>query len=108
MSLHLNTTVRFRPRPSSGGAAKIRGCIRRGYLEDQVAIEMSGKYFGERAYNFHERNVLSLKNYSLSEYFEHMFDYLFPPVFHMQQRGRFDLFEQKELAVLNFLRRLHE
>lgn len=74
---------------------EIRGWVRRGCLSDQAGIEMSGKYLGGRAYHFFERDILDLKRrYSLMEYFEYMFDYLFPPDFRMQQCDKFDIFEQ--------------
>ncbi len=89
---------------------EIRSWVQRGCLSEQAGIEMSGKYLGGRAYLFFERGVLAVKKpfLSLAGYFKHLFDYLFPLDFRMQQRDKFDLFEQRELSVLDFLRRLHE
>ncbi|KIJ11621.1 hypothetical protein PAXINDRAFT_15531 [Paxillus involutus ATCC 200175] len=65
---------------------EVREWIKRGRLTTQQGIKLSGKYLAHSAYNFFEWDILDLKKrYTLSEYFESMFDYLFPPDFHMQQ-----------------------
>ncbi|KAF7964565.1 hypothetical protein HWV62_5608, partial [Athelia sp. TMB] len=81
-----------------------------GRLRTQQAIRVSGKYLSDKAYRFFELNVLqNRKKYrSLTEYFEDLFDYLFPPGFRMQQRDKFDRFEQRDLPALDFLRRIQE
>jgi hypothetical protein len=51
---------------------------------------MLGKYLGGQAYGFYERNILDLgKRYSLTKFFEQLFDYVFLPDFRMQQRQKF-------------------
>ncbi|KIM72358.1 hypothetical protein PILCRDRAFT_829797 [Piloderma croceum F 1598] len=56
--------------------------IKRGRMSTQQGIELSGKYCGGRAYKFFERDILNVrKKYLLAEYFEAMFDYLFPATF---------------------------
>lgn len=89
---------------------EMRNWAKRGRLSDRQGIKTSGKYLGGRAYHFYERDVLDLKkNYvSFTEYFEALFDYVFPADFRMQQRDKFDLCKQQDLSVLDYLRRLHE
>ncbi|KAI6137844.1 hypothetical protein BKA82DRAFT_4263180 [Pisolithus tinctorius] len=61
------------------------------------------------ARQFYERDILDLrKRYSLTEFFEALFDYIFPADFRMQQRDKFDACRQDHRSVLDFLRRLQE
>lgn len=88
---------------------EVRAWAQRGCLSEQAAVELSGKYLGGRAYHFFERDVLDLKRrYTLTEFFEHLFDYVFPPDFRMQQCDKFDVCEQRDQSVLDYLHRLHE
>ncbi|KAJ3554430.1 hypothetical protein NP233_g12425 [Leucocoprinus birnbaumii] len=88
---------------------EVRNWVERGRLSETQGIKMSGKYLGGRAYHFFERDVLDLrKGYTtLTEYFEAMFDYLFPADFRMQQRDKFDACDQRDLSVQDYLRMLH-
>ncbi|KAF9440003.1 hypothetical protein P691DRAFT_689034, partial [Macrolepiota fuliginosa MF-IS2] len=71
-------------------------------------IELLGKYLSGNAYCFFEHDILDLgQKYTLTEYFEHLFDYVFPADFWMQQRDKFDTCEQ-EWSVMDFLHHLHE
>jgi hypothetical protein len=69
-----------------------------------------GKYLGGHTYYFYKRNILDLKKgyKSLTEYFEAMFDYVFPVDFQMQQHDLFDTCEQDNQTVLDFLQQLHK
>jgi hypothetical protein len=54
----------------------------RARLTTTQGLCMLGKHLGGPAYKFFERDVLDLrKKYSLTEFFEHLFDYIFPPDF---------------------------
>ncbi|KAF7974734.1 hypothetical protein HWV62_11411 [Athelia sp. TMB] len=88
----------------------IQDLKRNGHLRTQQIIRLSGKYMSGKAYRFFEQNVLQKrKKYNtLTEYFEELFDYIFPPGFRMQQRDKFDRFEQLSLPAVDFLRRLQE
>ncbi|KAG1865052.1 hypothetical protein DFJ58DRAFT_655532 [Suillus subalutaceus] len=47
---------------------------------------MIGKYLGGNTYRFYECDVLDLKKkYSLTDFFEQLFDYVFPTDFRMIQ-----------------------
>jgi hypothetical protein len=48
------------------------------------------------------------KKYTLAEYFEAMFDYIFPATFRMDQRDKFDECSQHNMSALDFLRQLQE
>ncbi|KAF9237210.1 hypothetical protein BU15DRAFT_37603, partial [Melanogaster broomeanus] len=86
---------------------EVREWIVRGRLTPNQGIKLSGKYLAQSAYNFYERDILDLKKrYTLTEYFESMFDYLFPPDFRMQQRDKFDVCTQEKKSVRDFLRKL--
>jgi len=64
--------------------------VSRARLSDWQGIRMLGKYLAGSAYKFFERDVLDLqKKYSLTEFFEGLFDYIFPPDFRMLQRVKF-------------------
>jgi hypothetical protein len=53
------------------------------------SIRMLGKYLSGLAYQFYEHDILDLqKGYSLTEFFEQLFNYIFPSDFHMQQCQR--------------------
>ncbi|KIJ08247.1 hypothetical protein PAXINDRAFT_89137, partial [Paxillus involutus ATCC 200175] len=66
-------------------------------------------YLDGRAYKFYEHNVLDLKKkYSLTEFFEALFDYIFPANFCMHQRDKLDSCRQDSWSVLDFMRRLQE
>lgn len=59
-------------------------------LTTNQSLRMLGKYLGGQAYRFFESNVLDLqKDYSLTEFFEQLFDYVFPPDIQMLQRQKF-------------------
>ncbi|KAG1839437.1 hypothetical protein DFJ58DRAFT_667755, partial [Suillus subalutaceus] len=50
-------------------------------LSTQQSLCMIGKYLGGNAYRFYECNVLDLKKrYSLTNFFEQLFNYVFPMV----------------------------
>ncbi|KAF9440525.1 hypothetical protein P691DRAFT_687412, partial [Macrolepiota fuliginosa MF-IS2] len=83
--------------------------VQRGCLSERVGIELSGKYLAGSAYQFYECDILDLgQRYTLTEYFKHLFDYIFPADFWMQQRDKFDTCEQQEWSVMDFLCCLHE
>ncbi|KII84496.1 hypothetical protein PLICRDRAFT_80996, partial [Plicaturopsis crispa FD-325 SS-3] len=66
-----------------------------------------GKYLGGRAYQFYERDVLDRrKKYSLSEFFESLFDHVFPVDFRAQQREQFDACAQGSQTVRDHLQSL--
>lgn len=66
---------------------------------------MLGKYLGGQAYRFFEWDVLDLwKEYSLTEFFEQLFDYVFPSNFHMQQCQKFlDCKQDSNFLVSDYL-----
>ncbi|KAG1799667.1 hypothetical protein EV424DRAFT_1267612, partial [Suillus variegatus] len=67
-----------------------------------------GKYLGNQAYRFYERDILDLrKEYTLTEFFEQLFDYLFPLDFCMQQCQRFiECKQDTKLSVRDYLHQL--
>jgi hypothetical protein len=77
-------------------------------LSTHQSIRMLGKYLGSQAYKFFEHDVLDLrKNYSLTEFFEHLFDYIFPPDFWMLQRLKFsECHQDSKQSVRDYLHRL--
>jgi hypothetical protein len=76
---------------------EVRVWIKHGQLSTQQGIKLSGKYCGGKAYKFFECDILNArKKYTLAEYFEAMFDYLFPATFRMDQRD-------KLMRVLNMI-----
>jgi hypothetical protein len=86
---------------------EMRDWIKRGRLTTKQGIMISGKYCTGQAYKFFERDILSSrKKYTLTEYFEAMFDYIFPATFRMDQRDKFDAYSQRGLSALDFLRQL--
>jgi hypothetical protein len=88
---------------------EVRSWIKRGRLSTKQGIELSGKYCSGKAYKFFERDILNArKKYTLAEYFEAMFDYLFPATFRMDQRDKFDACTQHDMSALDFLRQLQE
>ncbi|KAI5980359.1 hypothetical protein EDD15DRAFT_2383678 [Pisolithus albus] len=88
---------------------ELRDWVKRARLDRKKSIRVAGKYLDGRAYRFYERNVLDLKKkYSLTTFFEDLFDYVFPADFRMQQRDKFDACRQDGRSVLDFLRRLQE
>jgi hypothetical protein len=82
----------------------------RAQLSTRQSIRMLGKYLGGQAYKFFERDVLDLrKNYSLTEFFEHLFDYIFPPDFQMLQRLKFsECHQDSKQSVRDYLRQLRD
>jgi hypothetical protein len=69
---------------------EVRNWKDRARLTTGQSIRMLGKYLSGLAYRFYERDILDLqKGYSLTEFFEQLFDYIFPPDFHMQQHQKF-------------------
>ncbi|KAF9476571.1 hypothetical protein BDN70DRAFT_779625, partial [Pholiota conissans] len=88
---------------------ELRLWIEQGRLAETEGVKMAGKYLGGRAYMFFERDILSRqKNYTLTKFFEKLFDYIFPADFRMQQRDKFDAYRQDNHTVLDFLRKLQE
>lgn len=88
---------------------EIRDWKKRGRLNTKDIIYVSGKYCTGKAYKFFERDILiGRKRYSLTEYFESMFDYLFPATFRMDQRDKFDACYQSEMSALDYLRKLQD
>ncbi|KIO11091.1 hypothetical protein M404DRAFT_127775, partial [Pisolithus tinctorius Marx 270] len=88
---------------------ELRDWVRHARLDRKKSIRIAGKYLSGRAYQFYERDILDLrKRYSLTEFFEALFDYIFPADFRMQQRDKFDACRQDHRSVLDFLRRLQE
>ncbi|KAG2133736.1 hypothetical protein DEU56DRAFT_913853 [Suillus clintonianus] len=82
----------------------------RAQLTTGQSLRMLGKYLSGQAYRFFERDILDLrKGYSLTEFFEQLFDYVFPPDFRMQQRQRFlDCRQDGKQSVRDYLRRLRD
>ncbi|KAG1829927.1 hypothetical protein EV424DRAFT_1268260, partial [Suillus variegatus] len=84
-----------------------KNCAR---LTSSQTLNLIGKYLGGQAYRFYERDVLDLdKKYSMTQFFEELFDYVFPPDFRMQQRQKF--FECKQEikhTVKDYIRRLRD
>ncbi|KAG2756542.1 hypothetical protein P692DRAFT_20714658, partial [Suillus brevipes Sb2] len=82
----------------------------RARLTTYQSLRMLGKYLGGPAYRFFERDVLDLqKDYSLTEFFEQLFDYVFPPDFRMLQRQKFlECRQEGRQTVRDYLRRLHD
>lgn len=80
----------------------------RAKLSTKQTISMIGKYLGGNAYRFYERDVLDLKKkYSLTEFFEQLFDYTFPSDFRMLQRQRFlECRQEGKQGVQDYIRRL--
>ena len=75
----------------------------------EIQVGLFKKYLDGRAYRFYERDVLDLKKrYTLTTFFESLFDYVFPADFRMQQRDIFDACRQDGRSVLDFLRKLQE
>ncbi|KIM50061.1 hypothetical protein SCLCIDRAFT_1225499, partial [Scleroderma citrinum Foug A] len=88
---------------------ELRDSAKRARLDRKKSIRLAGKYLEGRAYRFYERDVLDLKKrYTLTTFFEGLFDYVFPADFRMQQRDKFDACKQDGRSVLDFLRRLQE
>ncbi|KAI6144431.1 hypothetical protein BKA82DRAFT_4178098 [Pisolithus tinctorius] len=68
------------------------------------SIHIARKYLSGHAYQFYERDILDFrKQYSLTEFFEALFDYIFPADFQMQQCDKFDACHQDHCSVLDFL-----
>ncbi|KAG0697915.1 hypothetical protein DFH29DRAFT_811063 [Suillus ampliporus] len=67
---------------------------------------MVGKYLGSQAYRFYERDILDLgKDYSLTEFFEQLFNYVFPPDFQMLQCQWFlECRQEGKQSVRDYLR----
>ncbi|KIK32092.1 hypothetical protein CY34DRAFT_102246, partial [Suillus luteus UH-Slu-Lm8-n1] len=82
----------------------------RARLTTNQSLRMLGKYLGGQAYRFFERDVLDLqKDYSMTEFFEQLFDYVFPPDFRMQQRQKFlECKQEPKHTVRDYLRRLRD
>ncbi|KAG1761943.1 hypothetical protein EDD22DRAFT_1050932 [Suillus occidentalis] len=88
---------------------EVRDWTERAHLSTSQSLRMVGKYLSGQAYRFYERDILDLrKPYSLTEFFEQLFDYVFPPDFRMQQqRQRFlDCKQDPKHSVRDYLRRL--
>ena len=87
----------------------MRDWAKRARLNRKKSIRLAGKYLDGLAYRFYERDVLDLKKrYTLTTFFEGLFDYVFPADFRMQQRDKFDTCRQDGRSVLDFLRKLQE
>ncbi|KAF9563675.1 hypothetical protein CPC08DRAFT_632496, partial [Agrocybe pediades] len=90
-------------------AREVRLWVEQGRLSEPEGVRLAGKYLEDCAYNFFERDVLSLKKeYNLTEFFSHLFDYVFPVDFRMRQRDKFDACVQDRRSVLDYLRKLQE
>lgn len=88
---------------------EVRLWIEQGRLGDSEGVQTAGRFLAGRAYQFFERDVLALqKKYSLTEFFERLFNYVFPVDFRMQQRDKFDTCKQENRSVLDFLWKLQE
>ncbi|PPQ86489.1 hypothetical protein CVT25_007548 [Psilocybe cyanescens] len=88
---------------------EVRLWTEQGRIRESEGVMLAGKYLGGRAYQFFERDILALrKKYDLTEFFEKLFDYVFPVDFRMQQRDKFDACRQDNRSVLDFLRKLQE
>ncbi|KAG1768668.1 hypothetical protein EDD22DRAFT_843948 [Suillus occidentalis] len=87
---------------------EVRDWKDRAHLSTSQGLRMIGKYLGGQAYRFYERDILDLrKGYTLTEFFEQLFDYVFPPDFRMQQRQRFlECKQDPKNSVRDYLRRL--
>jgi hypothetical protein len=81
----------------------------RAHLTTGQSLRMIGKYLSGQAYRFYERDVLDLrKEYSLTDFFEQLFDYIFPPDFRMLQRQKFlECRQEGKQSIRDYLRRLH-
>lgn len=83
--------------------------IKDALLSQKKGICLSGKYLTGKAYKFHEQEVLQNDRYSkLTDYFEGLFDYIFPSDFRMLQRDKFNAYQQRDLSALDFIRRLQD
>ncbi|KAG0697909.1 hypothetical protein DFH29DRAFT_878387 [Suillus ampliporus] len=87
---------------------EVRDWKDRARLTTSQSLRMLGKYLSGQAYRFYECNILDLqKAYSLTEFFEQLFDYVFPPDFRMQQRQKFtECHQEHKQSVRDYLRRL--
>ena len=74
---------------------ELRDWAKHAQLNWKKSICLAEKYLDGRAYQFYERDVLDLKKrYTLTTFFEGLFDYVFPADFRMQQRNKFDTCRQ--------------
>ncbi|KAG1829740.1 hypothetical protein EV424DRAFT_1535456 [Suillus variegatus] len=75
-------------------------------LSTKQSLKMLGKYLGGNTYRFYECDVLDLKKrYSLMEFFEHLFDYIFPTDFWMMQRQKFrDCKQEGHHSIHDYIR----
>ena len=88
---------------------EVHNWVRWAWLSWKKAICVTGKYLDGRAYQFYEWNVLDLrKQYSLTEFFEDLFDYVFLADFRIQQHDKVDTCKQDGRPVLDFLLRLQK
>ena len=88
---------------------ELRDWVKRAQLNRKKSTRLAGKYLDGRGYRFYERNGLDLKKkYTLTTFFEALFDYVFFADFRMQQRDKFDTCHQGRWSVLDFLRELQE
>ncbi|KAG0707133.1 hypothetical protein DFH29DRAFT_995447 [Suillus ampliporus] len=87
---------------------EVRDWKDRARLTTNQSLRMLGKYLSGQAYRFYERDILDLqKGYTLTEFFEQLFDYIFPPDFRMQQRQKFaECRQEPKQSVRDYLRRL--
>lgn len=88
---------------------ELRDWIKDGRLSQKRGVRLSGKYMTGKAYKFFEQEVLQNNKYTtLTEYFEGLFDYIFPADFRMQQRDKFDAYQQRDMPALDYIRRLQD
>ncbi|KAG0697853.1 hypothetical protein DFH29DRAFT_811148 [Suillus ampliporus] len=89
---------------------EVRDWKDRAHLMTGQSLQMLGKYLSGQAYRFYERDILDLqKGYSLTEFFEQLFDYVFPPDFRMQQRQKFmECRQENKQSVRDYLWRLRD
>ncbi|KAG1828498.1 hypothetical protein EV424DRAFT_1536517 [Suillus variegatus] len=87
---------------------EVRDWRDRARLSTKQTISMVGKYLGGNTYRFYERDVLDLKKkYTLTDFFEQLFDYSFPTDFRMMQRQRFlECRQEGKQSVQDYIRRL--
>ncbi|KAG1839462.1 hypothetical protein DFJ58DRAFT_845706 [Suillus subalutaceus] len=93
---------------NKGGTKKSATPSRPNIPEEDYGVDFLCKYLGGQPYRFFERDILDLKKgYSLTEFFEQLFDYIFPPDFRMLQCQKFlDCRQDGKFTVRDYLRRL--
>lgn len=86
-----------------------RAWIKSGRLSVRQGILNAGKYLTGNAYKYFERDVLrGRQHHSLQQFYNGMFDYLFPVSFREDQRDIFDTTHQGNMPGLTYLRHLED